>query len=139
MSAFELAVMDEAHRIAGRADKRWAIVKNAQWLRAEPRLYATATPRIFAARRLAESADLTRPRRRAPEPELGVDAFANSMDNEAVYGKEGFEYPLAQAVADGRAADYRTLQHAGIDPRPGPLPRPTAPPREGSGRFLITP
>ncbi|MEU9523298.1 Helicase associated domain protein [Streptomyces sp. NPDC048224] len=31
------------------------------------------------------------------------------MDNEAVYGKKIFEYPLAQAVADGRAADYRIV------------------------------
>jgi len=38
-----------------------------------------------------------------------VDAFANSMDNEAVYGKEVVEYPLARAVEDGRAADYRIV------------------------------
>ncbi|GAA3506585.1 hypothetical protein GCM10019016_137000 [Streptomyces prasinosporus] len=71
----------------------------------------TATPRIFAAPELAESADTTRPRRRAtgPNQDTDVDAFANSMDNEAVYGKKIFEYPLAQAVADGRAADYRIV------------------------------
>ncbi|MFF4214559.1 Helicase associated domain protein [Streptomyces sp. NPDC001796] len=68
----------------------------------------TATPRIFAAPELAESADSTRPRRRRPTgPD--VDAFANSMDNEQVYGREVFEYPLAQAVEDGRAADYRIV------------------------------
>ncbi|MFP8959027.1 DEAD/DEAH box helicase family protein [Streptomyces nanhaiensis] len=42
--AFDLAVMDEAHRIAGRADKKWAIVNDAQRIRAERRLYMTATP-----------------------------------------------------------------------------------------------
>ncbi|MFI6808919.1 helicase-related protein [Streptomyces luteogriseus] len=68
----------------------------------------TATLRIFAAPELAESADTTRPRRR-PAAGRDVDAFANSMDNEAVYGKKVFEYPLAQAVADGRAADYRIV------------------------------
>ncbi|MFF2205498.1 Helicase associated domain protein [Streptomyces sp. NPDC058145] len=68
----------------------------------------TATPRIFAAPELAESADLTRPRRRRPQGEEG-DAFANSMDNEAVYGKKVVEYPLARAVAAGRAADYRIV------------------------------
>ncbi|WP_336319715.1 DEAD/DEAH box helicase [Streptomyces lavendofoliae] len=105
---FDLAVMDEAHRIAGRADKKWATVNDAQRIRADRRLYMTATPRIFAAPELAESADTTRPRRR---PAVGgdVDAFANSMDNEQVYGKKVFEYPLAQAVADGRAADYRIV------------------------------
>ncbi|MEV6182266.1 Helicase associated domain protein [Streptomyces sp. NPDC052015] len=107
---FDLAVMDEAHRIAGRADKKWAIVNDAQRIRADRRLYMTATPRIFAAPELAESADTTRPRRRRPAAAgRDVDAFANSMDNEAVYGKKIFEYPLAQAVADGRAADYRIV------------------------------
>ncbi|MEU7291545.1 DEAD/DEAH box helicase family protein, partial [Streptomyces flaveolus] len=62
--AFDLAVMDEAHRIAGRADKKWAVVNDAQQIRAERRLCMTATPRIFAAPELAESADTTRPRRR---------------------------------------------------------------------------
>ncbi|WP_246890369.1 DEAD/DEAH box helicase family protein [Streptomyces scabiei] len=41
---FDLAVMDEAHRIAGRADKKWAIVNDAQRIRADRRLYMTATP-----------------------------------------------------------------------------------------------
>ncbi|MFF8883289.1 hypothetical protein [Streptomyces flaveolus] len=35
--------------------------------------------------------------------------MANSMYNEAVYGRKVFEYPLAQAVADGRAAVYRIV------------------------------
>ncbi|WP_435611295.1 Helicase associated domain protein [Streptomyces sp. C10-9-1] len=106
---FDLAVMDEAHRIAGRADKKWAIVNDAKRIRADRRLYMTATPRIFAAPELTESADITRPRRRPAAAGRDVDAFANSMDNEAVYGKKVFEYPLAQAVADGRAADYRIV------------------------------
>lgn len=105
---FDLAVMDEAHRIAGRADKKWAVVNDAKRIRAERRLYMTATPRIFAAPELAESADLIRPRRRRPQGEQ-VDAFVNSMDNEQVYGKKVVEYPLARAVADGRAADYRIV------------------------------
>ncbi|MGW3938364.1 Helicase associated domain protein [Streptomyces phaeochromogenes] len=105
---FDLAIMDEAHRIAGRADKKWAAVNDGHRIRADRRLYMTATPRIFAAPELAESADTTRPRRRHPgAPE--TDAFANSMDNEQVYGKKVFEYPLAQAVEDGRAADYRIV------------------------------
>ncbi|MFG3007411.1 DEAD/DEAH box helicase [Streptomyces calvus] len=129
---FDLAVMDEAHRIAGRADKKWAIVNDAKRIHADRRLYMTATPRIFAAPELAESADTTRPRRRAtgPNRDTDVDAFANSMDNEAVYGKKVFEYPLAQAVADGRAADYRivvpTLTDADLRRRLN-LPTPTTP------------
>ncbi|MFI2437381.1 Helicase associated domain protein [Streptomyces sp. NPDC018693] len=135
---FDLAVMDEAHRIAGRADKKWAIVNDAQRIRADRRLYMTATPRTFAAPELAESADTTRPRRRAtgPNRDMDVDAFANSMDNEAVYGKKVFEYPLAQAVEDGRAADYRivvpTLTDADLRRRLN-LPTPGTTPGDGSG------
>jgi hypothetical protein len=33
---FDLAVMDEAHRIAGRADKKWAVVNDATRIRAPP-------------------------------------------------------------------------------------------------------
>ncbi|MDX2854439.1 Helicase associated domain protein [Streptomyces sp. PA03-3a] len=105
---FDLAIMDEAHRIAGRADKKWAAVNDNARIRADRRLYMTATPRIFGGPDLAESADVRRPRRRRlAEPD--VDASANSMDSEPVYGKKIFEYPLAQAVADGVLADYRVI------------------------------
>ncbi|MGW1591909.1 Helicase associated domain protein [Streptomyces sp. NPDC002386] len=132
---FDLAVMDEAHRIAGRADKKWAIVNDTHRIRVGRRLYMTATPRIFAAPELAESADLIRPRRRRPQGEQVVDAVANSMDNEQVYGKRVVEYPLARAVEDGRAADYRIVVPTLTDtdlrrrlnlPAPGTTPTGTA-------------
>ncbi|MEU1630253.1 Helicase associated domain protein [Streptomyces sp. NPDC020096] len=104
---FDLAVMDEAHRIAGRTDKKWSVINDATLIRAERRLYMTATPRIFAAPELAQSQAGIRPRRQRAQPEK--DLTANSMDNEAVYGKKIFEYPLAQAIADGMAADYRIV------------------------------
>ncbi|MDX2854218.1 Helicase associated domain protein [Streptomyces sp. PA03-3a] len=105
---FDLAIMDEAHRIAGRADKKWAAVNDNARIKADRRLYMTAFPRIFGGPDLAESADVRRPRRRRlAEPD--VDASANSMDSEPVYGKKIFEYPLAQAVADGVLADYRVI------------------------------
>ncbi|MEF3113886.1 DEAD/DEAH box helicase [Streptomyces chrestomyceticus] len=106
---FDLAIMDEAHRIAGRADKKWAAVHDAARIRTDRRLYMTATPRSFAAPELAESAAPTRLRSR-PVPTLPeAGTVANSMDNEAVYGPTVFEYPLARAVADGVLADYRVL------------------------------
>ncbi|MFE9292085.1 DEAD/DEAH box helicase [Streptomyces olivaceus] len=133
---FDLAIMDEAHRIAGRADKKWAIVNDAQRIRAHRRLYMTATPRIFAAPELAESADLTRPRRRPAAAGPDADAGVNSMDNQAVYGKKIFDYSLAQAVADGRAADYRivvpTLTDTDLRRRLN-LPTPATPGSNGNG------
>lgn len=107
---FDLAIMDEAHRIAGRPDKKWAAVHDNQRIQTDRRLYMTATPRIFAAPDLAESADTTHPRRHTPTtPGPAADLFANSMDNEQVYGKKIWEYPLAQAIEDGRAPDYRIV------------------------------
>ncbi|WP_234431998.1 DEAD/DEAH box helicase [Streptomyces sp. NRRL S-241] len=105
---FDLAVMDEAHRIAGRTDKKWALVHENAAIRADRRLYMTATPRSFAAPELAESASLVRPRGYHPAGEAAA-ASANSMDNEAVYGKLIHDYPLAAAITDGRAADYRIV------------------------------
>ncbi|MCM2580152.1 DEAD/DEAH box helicase [Streptomyces meridianus] len=109
--AFDLAIMDEAHRIAGRADKKWAVINDAQRIRAVRRLYMTATPRSFTAPDLTDSADTTRPRRppTTPEPAPPAPTATNSMDNEAIYGKKIYEYPLAQAIADGVAADYRIV------------------------------
>ncbi|MFF6778967.1 Helicase associated domain protein [Streptomyces sp. NPDC012637] len=105
---FDLAIMDEAHRIAGRADKKWAMVNDAARIHAERRLYMTATPRSFAAPDLTDSANTAR-RRPRPVTEPAADVAANSMDNETVYGKKVFEYPLAQAIADSVAADYRIV------------------------------
>ncbi|MGN5376947.1 DEAD/DEAH box helicase family protein [Streptomyces lasalocidi] len=104
---FDLAVMDEAHRIAGRTDKKWAVINDATLIRAERRLYMTATPRTFAAPELAQSQADTRPADSVPSRIRTRPR--DSMDNEAVYGKKIFEYPLAQAIADGMAADYRIV------------------------------
>ncbi|WP_342450769.1 DEAD/DEAH box helicase [Streptomyces violaceorubidus] len=104
---FDLAVMDEAHRIAGRPDKKWAIANDSRRILTDRRLYMTATPRSFAAPDLSRSASPARQGRTSPPSDLGT--AENSMDNEAVYGKKVFEYPLAQAIADGVAADYRIV------------------------------
>jgi superfamily II DNA or RNA helicase len=106
---FDLAVMDEAHRIAGRAGKKWTLINDQAAIRADRRLFMTATPRSFGAPELSESASLTRPHRRRGAPETDADAFTNSMSNHAVYGPVVHDYPLATAIADGRAADYRIV------------------------------
>ncbi|MGW7291727.1 Helicase associated domain protein [Streptomyces xiamenensis] len=105
---FDLAILDEAHRIAGRTDKKWAAANDSARIRSDRRLYMTATPRSFAAPDLAESASTSRRRPRTAAA-ASPDAAGNSMDNEHVYGKKVFEYPLAQAIADGVAADYRIV------------------------------
>ncbi|WP_333743912.1 hypothetical protein [Streptomyces ardesiacus] len=65
------------------------------------------------------------------------------MDKQAVHGKKVFEYPLAQVVSDGRAADYRVvvptltdtdLRAASTSPPPQAGP---APPPRGRGRTTV--
>ncbi|WP_240804172.1 DEAD/DEAH box helicase family protein [Streptomyces sp. A0592] len=131
---FDLAIMDEAHRIAGRADKKWTVINDASAIHADRRLYMTATPRSFAAPEVAESASRIPPRRHHATAEP-ADASANSMDNEAVYGRKIFEYPLATVIADGRAPPAgrrpgrtRPPLAAPARPRLAPQIPPAAPP-----------
>ncbi|MER7001211.1 hypothetical protein [Streptomyces sp. NPDC000410] len=85
-------------------EAQWAVLDDATAIRAHRRLCMTATPRSFSAPDLAESACMfrRRPTRRTGLGEL--DASANSMVNESVYGKKIHDYPLARAIDDGRAA-----------------------------------
>lgn len=107
---FDLAIMDEAHRVSGRADKTWAIIHDAKRIRADRRLYLTATPRIWDSPDLADSATdrHTRTARQRTLLELQPEP-AYSMDDPAVFGPRVHDYPLATAIADGVLADYRVL------------------------------
>jgi len=105
---FDLAIMDEAHRVAGRADKTWTIIHDAHRIRADRRLYLTATPRIWDNPDLTEP-DPPRPRHRGPRTAPFPPHPALSMDDPATFGPHVHDYPLAQAIADGILADYRIL------------------------------
>lgn len=83
-----LLLVDEAHRTAGSADKRTALIHDDDVLPARRRLYMTATPRVFGA--------------------ASVKAVV-SMDDTAVYGPVLFNYPFSQAISDGYLDDYRLL------------------------------
>lgn len=84
LEPWTLAVIDEAHRTAG-VRGAWAQVHQDTSLRAERRLYLTATPRIMAAG--------------------GTDTV--SMDDESVFGPQVFQLPFAHAIESGLLADYR--------------------------------
>ncbi|XQE77542.1 Helicase associated domain protein [Streptomyces microflavus] len=106
---FDLAIMDEAHRIAGRPDKKWAAVHDNQRIRADRRLYMTATPASSPPRTWPSPPTPPAPAAAPHHPGPAADLFTNSMDNEQVYGKKIWDYPLAQAIEDGRAPDYRIV------------------------------
>lgn len=91
LEGFGLAVVDEAHRTAGLASKPWAVIHDNTRIPADRRLYLTATPRIW------ETA--------AAGGEEG-EALVASMDDETVFGKPAFTYPLGQAIEEGVLAGF---------------------------------
>ncbi|MGW2402599.1 Helicase associated domain protein [Kitasatospora sp. NPDC001664] len=110
--AFDLAIMDEAHRISGHHDKTWAKILDNRELQADRRLFLTATPRIWDSPDLAADPDAAphRPRRRTTINRASRDPrLVNSLDNTHLYGPTVHHYPLHQAVEDGVLADYRIL------------------------------
>lgn len=81
----DVLVVDEAHHLAGRRDKRNAVIHRDDAFPALRRLYATATPRVS----------------------IRGDDEALSMDDEAVFGPVAHAYPFASAIAEGWLDDYR--------------------------------
>lgn len=82
---WDLAVVDEAHRAAGRADRKWQAVNEDREIPAARRLYMTATPRVM-------------------ESEKHEVA---SMDDAGMFGPEAFRLSFADAIARNLLADYR--------------------------------
>ncbi|MGI5350419.1 Helicase associated domain protein [Streptomyces sp. CA-250714] len=107
LDGFGLAIVDEAHRTAGLATKPWAVIHDNTRIPADRRLYMTATPRIW---------DKSGPRQAAGEQgkqgkqgkagEAGDEILVASMDDEVLYGKPVFTYPLGQAIEEGFLASF---------------------------------
>ncbi|MFB7375807.1 Helicase associated domain protein [Kitasatospora purpeofusca] len=101
LPAWDLVVIDEAHRTAGAVDKPWAAIHEDDKVPALRRLYFTATPRIAAPR--SGSDDLN-------DLVVGTAAPAlYSMDDQRVFGRPITPYTYVQAQDEGWVADYRVL------------------------------
>ncbi|MFD4198793.1 DEAD/DEAH box helicase family protein, partial [Amycolatopsis thermoflava] len=101
--AWDLVVIDEAHRTPGAEGKAWAAIHNDAQVPAKRRLYFTATPRIADDRRAKDGlADLTDADGQA------LPALC-SIDSEDIYGKTCFTWTLGQGIEHGYLADYRVL------------------------------
>jgi superfamily II DNA or RNA helicase len=96
---FDLAVLDEAHHLAGRSGRSFRAVLDERRLPAARRLFMTATSIVVQAPE-EDDEDLLFPDRR---PEL------LSMDNEAVFGPVLHRLPFGQAIQDGLLTDYDVL------------------------------
>lgn len=97
LPGFDLCFCDEAHRTTGVIDGETSFRKihDAGYVRAERRVYMTATPRIFG-----EAA-----KKKAKEGAVEVA----SMDDEATYGPVAYRLSFGKAVSDGLLTDYKIV------------------------------
>lgn len=85
--AWDLIIVDEAHRSAGHAERAWSIIHDDTRIPARKRLYMTATPRIMASEQ----------------------SNAYSMDDPDVFGREVYRLPFSEAIERGLLANYRVI------------------------------
>ena len=98
--AFDIVFCDEAHRTTGverPGDKTspFVLVHDAKRVRAEKRLYMTATPRLYT-----EGA-------RAKAARHNVEVF--SMDDPETFGLEFHQLPFSRAVEQDLLSDYKVV------------------------------
>ncbi|WP_430332740.1 DEAD/DEAH box helicase [Rhodococcus sp. ACT016] len=97
---FDLVICDEAHRttgvtLAGEDESNFVKVHDAEFLKAECRLYMTATPRLFDDKVKDQAAEHS--------------AELCSMDDETVYGPEFHRLSFGDAVERGLLTDYKVI------------------------------
>lgn len=97
---FDMVICDEAHRttgvtLAGEDPSNFTRVHDADYLRADARLYMTATPRLFD--------DKTKGKAEEHSAEIV------SMDDAAIYGPEFHRLSFGDAVERGLLTDYKVL------------------------------
>jgi len=95
---FDLALCDEAHRLVGHAESRFATVLNDKKIRAERRLFMTATPRYFT----------DRVKKRATDDDIEIA----SMDDIDTFGPEFHVLNCSDAISAKPTpllTDYRVV------------------------------
>ncbi|TDZ94276.1 type ISP restriction/modification enzyme [Mycobacteroides salmoniphilum] len=91
---------DEAHRttgvtLYGEDESNFVRIHDKDFIKAERRLYMTATPRIYDQKVKGKAEEHS--------------AEITSMDNEEVYGPEFHHLPFGEAVEKGLLTDYKVL------------------------------
>lgn len=97
---FDIIVCDEAHRTTGvtlsnEDESNFKRVHDNTYIKADKRLYMTATPRIFG--------DAVKGKAKE------VDATLASMDDESIYGPEFHNLTFSESVKQGLLTDYKVL------------------------------
>ncbi|MEU8901410.1 DEAD/DEAH box helicase [Nocardia sp. NPDC048505] len=100
VTSFDLVICDEAHRttgvtLAGDDESNFVKIHDADFLKADLRLYMTATPRLFDDKVKDQAAEHS--------------AELTSMDNEADYGPEFHRLSFGEAVERGLLTDYKVI------------------------------
>ncbi|MER7048340.1 DEAD/DEAH box helicase [Streptomyces jumonjinensis] len=97
LAAWDLIVVDEAHRVSGRIGKPWAVVHDNQKIPSLRRLYMTATPRLWQL---------------GNEDEAGAPGeLVASMedDPDGPFGSRAFTLTLSEAIDRGICAPYQVV------------------------------
>ncbi|MDQ0791514.1 superfamily II DNA or RNA helicase [Streptomyces sp. B1I3] len=97
LAAWDLIVVDEAHRTSGRIGKPWAVVHDNQKIPSLRRLYMTATPRLW---QLGDADEAGAP-----------GELVASMDDDpgGPFGSRCFTLTLSEAVDRGICAPYQVV------------------------------
>ncbi|MBU3715258.1 MAG: helicase, partial [Ferruginibacter sp.] len=98
--SFNLAIADEAHRCAGRIDGAFSIILNGGKIRADKRLFTTATPRTYSTTLKKNAGD------------LGVEVVG--MDDRDIFGPCFYTLTFGQAIEKKLLSDYRVIV-VGVD------------------------
>ncbi|MEU4800380.1 Helicase associated domain protein [Streptomyces sp. NPDC023327] len=98
MAAWDLIVVDEAHRTSGRIGKPWAVVHDNQKIPSLRRLYMTATPRLWQ----LEDED-------SPAGAPGELVASMDDDPEGPFGSRCFTLTLSEAIDRGICAPYQVV------------------------------
>lgn len=107
LPAWDVVIIDEAHRTAGSEGKAWAAIHSDEKVPALRRLYFTATPKIADDTKAKPGlADLT-----ADADDQGAEQLPAlcSMTDTSIYGETVFTWTLGQGIEHGYLADYRVL------------------------------
>ena len=92
---FNLAVADEAHRCAGKADAGFATILDGEKIRASKRLFTTATPRYFG--------------KAIKDEAKARDLAVVGMDDEAIFGPVIHKLTFGQAIEQELLTDYQVV------------------------------
>lgn len=93
LAAWDLVVVDEAHRTSGDGLKPWAAVHDQQKIPAGRRLYMTATPRVWE----------------AVEGRSAPRLIASMSEDSPTFGPVAYKLTLSEAIGRGLIAPYQVV------------------------------